>query len=491
MLVLYVIEQSNKILMNKVFNAILMTLFLAGPAMSQSSYFHELKGMEDSTGTTHLFYRLFLPDDDEFENLWTDNSFHFDTFTKSDSVIFESINQFPLQVPKYILISDFLFLDNDLQKPFWVSNRDGSWSNLFSNTYAYNESFFHAGPHWGDKIRAGKNDSLSFTITNLKDKSALVILNNDSLPSIKYDYPVLVKLNLDEEFCEGSISDCYLGASDSVRFLDYNLLDIDSFQPDKIFLSRNDSLFVTQNLGDSITYLNSEFNWSNLGSFEFGKNGSTIIATTENRFRINEQDNSFSNYQLLQSLDAGLTWTELANDTSRIYVSKLSESTSLDFYVGIGASFFYWNQLLNKFLEVTTFESSITGMYGEQDSGIIYILTEDELLEWSDGVFISLKKLGVSIAEVEEIPNSIVLHQNYPNPFNPNTTISFELDKPAEVTLTVFDALGRTVSTLIHERRPAGIHQIPFDASGLSSGIYFYQLETGNLSLTKKLTLIK
>lgn len=90
-----------------------------------------------------------------------------------------------------------------------------------------------------------------------------------------------------------------------------------------------------------------------------------------------------------------------------------------------------------------------------------------------------------------ELPNSVLLHQNYPNPFNPSTTIPFELDKPSKIKLIIFDALGRTVSVIIDEQKSAGTHQVTFDASNLSSGIYFYQLQSEDFVQTKKLILMK
>ncbi|MFY0685451.1 MAG: T9SS type A sorting domain-containing protein, partial [Balneola sp.] len=80
----------------------------------------------------------------------------------------------------------------------------------------------------------------------------------------------------------------------------------------------------------------------------------------------------------------------------------------------------------------------------------------------------------------------------YPNPFNPSTSIAFGLPASGNVTLEVFDLLGRKVATLLHnENRTAGRHTINFDASSLSSGMYIYRLKAGNSVVTKKLTLIK
>jgi len=93
--------------------------------------------------------------------------------------------------------------------------------------------------------------------------------------------------------------------------------------------------------------------------------------------------------------------------------------------------------------------------------------------------------------EVKELPNSISLSQNYPNPFNPTTTIKFELQVGSDVTLEVFDVSGRKVATLVETRLNAGQHFAVFDASTLSSGVYFYRLRAGNMMMTKSMTLIK
>jgi hypothetical protein len=80
---------------------------------------------------------------------------------------------------------------------------------------------------------------------------------------------------------------------------------------------------------------------------------------------------------------------------------------------------------------------------------------------------------------------------NYPNPFNPTTVIGYQLPVAGYVTLKVFDLLGREVATLVNENKSAGYYKISFDASNLPSGVYFYNLLTGNSSITKKMLLIK
>lgn len=91
-----------------------------------------------------------------------------------------------------------------------------------------------------------------------------------------------------------------------------------------------------------------------------------------------------------------------------------------------------------------------------------------------------------------EIPFTYRLYQNYPNPFNPVTTIKYGLPKYGNTSLIVYDILGRVVSILVdNELKDAGTYEVVWDASGFSSGIYFYTLESGNYKETKKLVLIK
>jgi len=90
-----------------------------------------------------------------------------------------------------------------------------------------------------------------------------------------------------------------------------------------------------------------------------------------------------------------------------------------------------------------------------------------------------------------ELPKSIELNQNYPNPFNPSTNISFTIPTTSSVSLKIYDILGSEVATLLNEIVSAGIHEIKFNATGLSGGVYFYQLSTPDQIMTKKLILLK
>lgn len=92
---------------------------------------------------------------------------------------------------------------------------------------------------------------------------------------------------------------------------------------------------------------------------------------------------------------------------------------------------------------------------------------------------------------VNEFPQSIALRQNYPNPFNPTTSVSFDLPEATEMRLDVYNIQGQRVATLVNGAMSAGTHSVTFDASSLSSGVYVYRLQAGNIVLSRKMTLIK
>lgn len=98
---------------------------------------------------------------------------------------------------------------------------------------------------------------------------------------------------------------------------------------------------------------------------------------------------------------------------------------------------------------------------------------------------------GVGDGKEPELPNEFTLSQNYPNPFNPTTTIDFSLPKREKIRLEVFNILGQKVVTLVDKELSAGSHKAEFDSGGLSSGIYFYRLTSGNNVISKKMNLIK
>ena len=95
----------------------------------------------------------------------------------------------------------------------------------------------------------------------------------------------------------------------------------------------------------------------------------------------------------------------------------------------------------------------------------------------------------------EDLPTDFILYQNYPNPFNPTTTISYFIPRESQTRITVYDVLGNRIKTLVNEIKTPGYYEIKFNAAsltnGISSGVYFYTLESGGQIISKKMLLIK
>jgi hypothetical protein len=113
----------------------------------------------------------------------------------------------------------------------------------------------------------------------------------------------------------------------------------------------------------------------------------------------------------------------------------------------------------------------------------------------SDNVSLEKSKLTIKNYRGESIPAEYVLEQNYPNPFNPSTTIKFQLPQSGNVTLKIYDILGREVTTLIDEFKTDGRYEVNFSAIGgassLASGVYLYRLKANDFVDVKKMILLK
>ena len=127
--------------------------------------------------------------------------------------------------------------------------------------------------------------------------------------------------------------------------------------------------------------------------------------------------------------------------------------------------------------------SSETNEYSEDEfSVIINALTKEVLFSG---------KMETAVEDDKKLVDIYKLNQNYPNPFNPSTTIAFSIPKASNVTVQIYNSLGQLVSTLVNQTLSSGNHSYVFDASALSSGVYFYNIKADGFSQTKKMSLIK
>ena len=127
----------------------------------------------------------------------------------------------------------------------------------------------------------------------------------------------------------------------------------------------------------------------------------------------------------------------------------------------------------------------------DNSAGILVFDEGDSTMNpWVYATDVVIFPIGIE-DEKDGILRSFTLKQNFPNPFNPATRIDFSLETTSDVNLTIFNMLGQEVITLVDEVKAAGDHIVTWNASDVASGVYFYKLTTGDLTLTKKMVLLK
>jgi hypothetical protein len=236
-------------------------------------------------------------------------------------------------------------------------------------------------------------------------------------------------------------------------------------------------------LNDSLTFENLRWNIQvgmtavSHPSLAYTDDGTRLICA----FSVAQPDTVYAyNYNDIYecySTDDGATWSEPRNltntsDIDEIYVS-LAKNGNLPNNAGMTFS-------------VSDCPGSTSFTNTETPICLVY-----QVYRRYDPVTGNLIPIGVKTIS-SEVPNSFALHQNYPNPFNPSTRIKFDLPKNGYVTLKVYDMLGRLVSTLVNnEFITAGEKEVTFADTKLASGIYFYRIEAGEFTATRKMILVK
>jgi hypothetical protein len=170
-------------------------------------------------------------------------------------------------------------------------------------------------------------------------------------------------------------------------------------------------------------------------------------------------------------------WNAVDNATS--YHLQLSAEASFETFTADSAG------ITGQIFEPVSDLAPVTGYFwrvraenGESVSG------------WSD-VYTFRTAMATSVEDENGIPARFSLKQNYPNPFNPSTVIEFGLSETSDVRLEVFDMIGQRIAVLVDGQKSAGTHQVQFDASDLSSGMYIFRIRAGIFTQTRKMTLIK
>jgi photosystem II stability/assembly factor-like uncharacterized protein len=192
---------------------------------------------------------------------------------------------------------------------------------------------------------------------------------------------------------------------------------------------------------------------------------------------------------VLKTTDGGATWSNITNALPNIAANSLILRTAAPRMLFVGTDIGVF-QSTNEGSTWVSFNSGLPAveiydMKYKQANGIILVATHGRGC-WT---FDLGSTLGID--PYAEIPSQYILNQNFPNPFNPSTKIRFALPKSSEVSLDIYDALGRKVEEMVNTRLNAGTFEVTWDASNYSSGVYFYKLVTEGYNDTKKMLLVK
>lgn len=189
---------------------------------------------------------------------------------------------------------------------------------------------------------------------------------------------------------------------------------------------------------------------------------------------------------LLSTTNGGVNWTAITSPYTTSSISGM-----------VGAGTTWWISQQGTGISISTNDGANWTTAYTATAGSFYHMTKSRsgATIWGVRSNGGISRYGQPISGIHtitnEVPASYSLSQNYPNPFNPVTNINFSLPKSGLVTLKVYDAIGKEVATLVNDNRTAGVYNVDFNASSLSSGVYFYKLTAGDFTSVKKMMLIK
>ncbi|MBK8983002.1 MAG: T9SS type A sorting domain-containing protein [Ignavibacteria bacterium] len=189
---------------------------------------------------------------------------------------------------------------------------------------------------------------------------------------------------------------------------------------------------------------------------------------------------------VVKTTDAGFNWTLLPTGTITAFIGIYFTDNYNGTIVGNAG------RILKTTNGGTSWENQISPILDPLDD-VDFINQDTGWIVGFNGLIMKTTNGGLTkiYTNTISIPNVFALLQNYPNPFNPNTIINYELAITNFVKLIVYDVLGNEVAVLVNDKQSAGSYSVEFDGSGFASGVYFYKLEAGEFSETKRMVLLK
>lgn len=293
---------------------------------------------------------------------------------------------------------------------------------------------------------------------------------------------------------------------------------VDNGLPERSWIKKilvvSDSLILTGGPQGIYRTTNQAKNWI----LSFDNTGYAMISTQSGKIILGSVDKYYF------SSNGGNTWKNAETNIGTIRCFAIDSKNNIyagTLWSGISKSSddgISWNKVLDKVWYTTSiaidsednvYACTQDGIYQSRDGGKNWFLypsnifltsptclaidSENHLIigTQGSGVYRSVNKITSIDDFTLSVPFTFSLSQNYPNPFNPSTTIKFSIHNSQFATLKVYDMLGREAAALVNEEKTPGNYEVKFNGSNLSSGVYFYRLQSGSFSETKKFVLMK
>ncbi|MBP9096847.1 MAG: T9SS type A sorting domain-containing protein, partial [Ignavibacteria bacterium] len=244
-------------------------------------------------------------------------------------------------------------------------------------------------------------------------------------------------------------------------------------------------VMVTTNSGTNWTDISAGLPVRYITDVVVDKRNPNVAYVTLSGFNMDER-----NTHVFRTINYGATWVNITGNLLNVPANSLIIDYNKDstLFVGTDAGVYYTTRLGASWVQLGT------GLPNSPVFDLIYHQASFKLVAATHGrsMFeVDISNLPSVINNNTTTANDFILKQNYPNPFNPETNISYELKQKAFVTLKVFDLSGKEVAVLVNGIKTPGSYNVKFRGADLSSGLYFYKLESGEFSEVKKMMLIK
>jgi hypothetical protein len=455
--------------MKKLLLSVLLMVGLTSLATAQTpKKIHDLKSLTDSSGTVHLFYRIFAEYEGTEYN--TDNIYHFNTETGEEKLFLEDYYDSRFGFPYSVDISDYKFLDNDPQ------------NYVFITTYCDFECSVTLSRPDSIDMMGGLFVTMDHLNVEGTDSGRVYVeMNGEVIIGRKggRDWP---NLNEDNEFEAPDSSVLDFPLTSLSPYNDSLMFGRKYFNPDgeNAFLRSINKGFTSELISDTllpdIIEYDADYNTVYIIDRVNAPGYTCTSETCQYGIYVNSRKGEIGHWKQKKLFDNDINLLTHPTVFGKFYV-RTTDSVLVSEDYGE-----HFEVLVKSIEEITGFTATPSSEYFTTNSALYKIVGENS---------VELFSIPVSNETEMEFPDHFKLLQNYPNPFNPSTTITYRMRTAGIVSLELYTIQGQRVRELVNDFKTEGQHSFRLNGSDLASGIYILRGKLGVQTETRKITLIK